>query len=70
MVMKAANFLHVQILKARRTWSMTSFEMKTRREGAQKLKLIELPLTIFNTTRISSIEDQVTHEHNSRGSLC
>ncbi|KAJ0586727.1 putative non-specific serine/threonine protein kinase [Helianthus annuus] len=27
------DFLHVQILKARRTWSMTSFGMKTRREG-------------------------------------
>ncbi|KAJ0523326.1 hypothetical protein HanIR_Chr10g0492551 [Helianthus annuus] len=29
------DFLHVQILKARRTWSMTSIGMKTRREGAQ-----------------------------------
>ncbi|KAM0062959.1 hypothetical protein Hdeb2414_s0003g00085561 [Helianthus debilis subsp. tardiflorus] len=29
------DFLHLQILKARRTWSMTSFGMKTRREGTQ-----------------------------------
>ncbi|KAJ0549071.1 hypothetical protein HanHA300_Chr07g0229391 [Helianthus annuus] len=64
------DFLHVQILKARRTWSMTSFGMKTRREGTQKMKMIELPLTIINTTRISSCKDQVIHEHNSRGSLC
>ena len=27
------DFLHVQILKARRTWSMTSFGMKTRRHS-------------------------------------
>ncbi|KAM0010300.1 hypothetical protein Hdeb2414_s0077g00777091 [Helianthus debilis subsp. tardiflorus] len=26
--------------------------MKTRREGTQKIKMIELPLTIINTTRI------------------
>ncbi|MFS8001530.1 hypothetical protein Hanom_Chr13g01191441 [Helianthus anomalus] len=64
------HFLHVQILKARRTWSMTSFGIKTRREGTQKLKMIELPLTIINTTRISIYKDQVFHEHNSRGSLC
>ncbi|MFS7928187.1 hypothetical protein Hanom_Chr04g00317841 [Helianthus anomalus] len=64
------DFLHVHILKARRTWSMPSFGMKTRREGTQMIKMIELPLTIINTTRISSTEDQVIHEHNSRGSLC
>ncbi|MFS8003651.1 hypothetical protein Hanom_Chr13g01216401 [Helianthus anomalus] len=46
----------MRILKARRTWSMTSFGMKTRREGTQKMKMIELPLTIINTTRISSIK--------------
>ncbi|KAJ0906643.1 hypothetical protein HanRHA438_Chr07g0289681 [Helianthus annuus] len=49
---------------------MTSFGMKTRREDTQMMKMIELPLTIINTTRISSTEDQVFHEHNSRGSLC
>ncbi|KAJ0441377.1 hypothetical protein HanIR_Chr16g0797031 [Helianthus annuus] len=49
---------------------MTSFGMKTRREGTQKMKMIELPLTIINTTRISLHKDQVFHEHNSRGSLC
>ncbi|MFS7934976.1 hypothetical protein Hanom_Chr05g00397991 [Helianthus anomalus] len=59
----------MRILKARRTWSITSFGMKTRREGTQMMKMIEFPLTIINTTRISSIEDQVFHEHNSRGSL-
>ncbi|KAJ0545063.1 putative sphinganine-1-phosphate aldolase [Helianthus annuus] len=64
------DFLHVQILKARRTWSMTSFGMKTRREGAQKMKMIELPPAIINTTRISLHKDQVIHEHNSRWSLC
>ncbi|MFS7925518.1 hypothetical protein Hanom_Chr04g00286011 [Helianthus anomalus] len=64
------NFLHVQILKARRTWSMTSYGMKTRREGTQMMKMIELPLTIINTTRISLHKDKVFHEHNSRGSLC
>ena len=64
------DFLHVQILKARRTWSMTRLGMKTRREGAQKMKMIELPLAIINTTRISLHKDQVFHEHNSRGSLC
>ncbi|MFS7902576.1 hypothetical protein Hanom_Chr01g00012921 [Helianthus anomalus] len=62
--------MHVQILKARRTWSMTSFGMKTRCEGTQVMKLIELPLTIINTTRISNYKDQVILEHNSRGSLC
>ena len=35
------DFLHVQILKARRTWSMTSFGIKTQREGAQEMKMIE-----------------------------
>ncbi|KAF5798377.1 hypothetical protein HanXRQr2_Chr07g0292201 [Helianthus annuus] len=64
------DFLHVQILKARRTWSMTSFGMKTQREGTQLMKMIELPLAIINTTRISLHKDQVIHEHNSRGSLC
>ncbi|KAJ0456562.1 hypothetical protein HanIR_Chr15g0763891 [Helianthus annuus] len=49
---------------------MTSFGMKTRREGTQKMKMIELPLAIINTTRISLHKDQVSHEHNSRGSLC
>ncbi|KAJ0933919.1 hypothetical protein HanRHA438_Chr03g0101541 [Helianthus annuus] len=53
------DFLHVQILKARRTWSMTSLGMKTRREGAQKMKMIELPLAIINTTRISLHKDKV-----------
>ncbi|KAJ0613453.1 hypothetical protein HanIR_Chr02g0051441 [Helianthus annuus] len=53
------DFLHVQILKARRTWSMTSIGMKTRREGAQKMKTIELPLAIINTTRISLHKDKV-----------
>ncbi|KAJ0837348.1 hypothetical protein HanRHA438_Chr16g0777221 [Helianthus annuus] len=53
------DFLHVQILKARRTWSMTSFGMKTRQEGAQKMKMIELPLAIINTTRISLHKDKV-----------
>ncbi|KAF5784950.1 hypothetical protein HanXRQr2_Chr10g0422831 [Helianthus annuus] len=48
---------------------MTSFGMKTRRKGTQKMKMIELPRTIINTTRILSFEDQVIHEHNSRGSL-
>ncbi|KAJ0824050.1 hypothetical protein HanLR1_Chr00c0091g0708631 [Helianthus annuus] len=48
-----------QILKDRRTWSMTSFGMKTRREGAQKMKMIELPLAIINTTRISLHKDKV-----------
>ncbi|KAJ0932108.1 hypothetical protein HanPSC8_Chr04g0169831 [Helianthus annuus] len=47
------------ILKARRTWSMTSFGMKTRREGAQVMKMIELPLAIINTTRISLHKDKV-----------
>ncbi|KAJ0526343.1 hypothetical protein HanHA300_Chr09g0322061 [Helianthus annuus] len=47
------------ILKARRTWSMTSSGMKTRREGAQKMKMIELPLAIINTTRISLHKDKV-----------
>ncbi|MFS7916192.1 hypothetical protein Hanom_Chr02g00174231 [Helianthus anomalus] len=64
------DFLHVQILKARRTWSMTSYGMKTRHEGAQMMKMIELPLTIINSTRISLHKDKVSHEHNSRGSLC
>ncbi|KAM0064986.1 hypothetical protein Hdeb2414_s0003g00109461 [Helianthus debilis subsp. tardiflorus] len=59
-----------QILKARRTWSMTSFGMMTRREGTQVMKLIELPLAIINTSRISLHKDKVFHEHNSRGSLC
>ncbi|KAJ0898705.1 hypothetical protein HanRHA438_Chr08g0359861 [Helianthus annuus] len=49
---------------------MTSFGMKTRREGTQRMKMIELLLTIINTTRISSCKDQVIHKHNSRGSLC
>ncbi|MFS7974483.1 hypothetical protein Hanom_Chr09g00869311 [Helianthus anomalus] len=40
------DFLHVQMLKTRRTCSMTSFEMKTRREGTQRIKMIELPLTL------------------------
>ncbi|KAJ0770732.1 putative non-specific serine/threonine protein kinase [Helianthus annuus] len=53
------DFLHMQILKARRTWSMTSSGMKTRREGAQKMKMIELPLAIINTTRISLHKDKV-----------
>ncbi|KAM0008735.1 hypothetical protein Hdeb2414_s0106g00796161 [Helianthus debilis subsp. tardiflorus] len=53
------DFLHVQILKARRTWSMTSFGMKTRREGTQVMKLIELPLAIINTSRISLHKDKV-----------
>ncbi|KAJ0586856.1 hypothetical protein HanIR_Chr04g0156531 [Helianthus annuus] len=53
------DFLHVQILNARRTWSMTSIGMKTRREGAQKMKMIELPLAIINTTRISLHKDKV-----------
>ncbi|KAJ0889610.1 hypothetical protein HanRHA438_Chr09g0414751 [Helianthus annuus] len=48
-----------EILKARRTWSMTSLGMKTRREGAQKMKMIELPLAIINTTRISLHKDKV-----------
>ncbi|MFS8004029.1 hypothetical protein Hanom_Chr13g01220811 [Helianthus anomalus] len=58
------------MLKARRTCSMTSFRMKTRREGTQKIKMIELPLTIINTTRISSTKDQYIHEHNSKESSC
>ncbi|MFS7928179.1 hypothetical protein Hanom_Chr04g00317761 [Helianthus anomalus] len=33
-----------QMLKARRTCSMISFGMKTRREGTQMIKMIELPL--------------------------
>ncbi|KAJ0743086.1 hypothetical protein HanPI659440_Chr10g0371671 [Helianthus annuus] len=37
-------FLHVQMLKASRTCSMISFGMKTRREGTQMIKMIELPL--------------------------
>ncbi|MFS8026844.1 hypothetical protein Hanom_Chr16g01491471 [Helianthus anomalus] len=37
-------FLHVQMLKARRTCSMISFRMKTRREGTQMIKMIELPV--------------------------
>ncbi|MFS7889938.1 hypothetical protein Hanom_Chr00s000005g01612861 [Helianthus anomalus] len=41
------DFLHVQMLKARRTCSITSFGMKTRCEGTQKIKLIELPLTLY-----------------------
>ncbi|MFS8022602.1 hypothetical protein Hanom_Chr16g01441451 [Helianthus anomalus] len=49
---------------------MTSFGIKTRHEGTQVMKLIELPLTIINTTRISNCKDQVIYEHNSRGSLC
>ncbi|MFS7993615.1 hypothetical protein Hanom_Chr12g01096181 [Helianthus anomalus] len=49
---------------------MTSFGMKTRSEGTQKMKMIELPQAVINTTRISSYKDQVIHEHNSRGSLC
>ncbi|MFS7984591.1 hypothetical protein Hanom_Chr11g00988241 [Helianthus anomalus] len=69
-LIRRLDFLHVQMLKARRTWSMTSFGMKTRREDNQKIKMIKLPLVIINTTRISSTEDQVIHEHNSRGSLC
>ncbi|KAF5759392.1 hypothetical protein HanXRQr2_Chr16g0740711 [Helianthus annuus] len=40
------DFLHVQMLKARRTCSMTSFRMKTRREGTQKIVMIELSLTL------------------------
>ncbi|MFS7972551.1 hypothetical protein Hanom_Chr09g00846161 [Helianthus anomalus] len=43
-------FLYVQMLqsnqlKAKRTCSITSFGMKTRRGGTQKIKMIELPLT-------------------------
>ncbi|MFS7909182.1 hypothetical protein Hanom_Chr01g00091721 [Helianthus anomalus] len=49
---------------------MTSFGMKTRREGTQMMKMIKLPLTIINSTRISSSKDQNIHEHNSRRSLC
>ncbi|KAJ0442118.1 hypothetical protein HanIR_Chr16g0805561 [Helianthus annuus] len=48
-----------KILKARRTWSMTSFGMKTQREGTQLMKMIELPLAIINTTRISLHKDKV-----------
>ncbi|KAJ0587620.1 hypothetical protein HanIR_Chr04g0165281 [Helianthus annuus] len=49
---------------------MTSFGMKTQREGTQLMKMIELPLAIINTTRISLHKVKVIHEHNSRGSLC
>ncbi|MFS8011204.1 hypothetical protein Hanom_Chr14g01306171 [Helianthus anomalus] len=49
---------------------MTSFGIKTRREGTPMVKMIKLPLAIINTTRISIRQDQVFHEHNSRGSLC
>ncbi|MFS7989254.1 hypothetical protein Hanom_Chr11g01044541 [Helianthus anomalus] len=64
------DFLHVQILKARRTWSMTSLGMKTRHQGTQVMKMIELPLAIINSTRISLHKDKVFLEHNSRGNLC
>ncbi|KAJ0479846.1 hypothetical protein HanIR_Chr13g0624751 [Helianthus annuus] len=48
MLISPKDFKRVQMIKARRTCSMTSFGMKTRREGTQKIKMIELPLTLHH----------------------